>query len=199
MNRWLSRLVELEGAPSSGPEHRAPLVQIVQNVQASPSAGAFEQIEHIEQPSPSASAAGEARGEPAAQIEDGVRVPWDWAEGYARLRLLPPPRMISLAQWQTLIGAAGRFLNRWGAQAAALGWNAADIFGCHPEAPAVRYDLQGVVWLLGSGDVVAITDAKATVRHHLSGALLTFRRVDPAPGQLVVMAWDLVIGQADAS
>jgi hypothetical protein len=87
---------------------------------------------------------------------------------------------------------AGVFIDRWAVQAASLGWSAADIFGCHPEAPLARHDLQGLVFLIGSGEVVAITAASATIRTK-GGATLTFRRMPPPPGLPASAIWDLCV------
>jgi hypothetical protein len=38
---------------------------------------------------------------------------------------------------------------------AALGWTTGDVFGRHREAPLAQYDLQGVVFVIGSGEVVS--------------------------------------------
>ena len=41
-------------------------------------------------------------------------------------------------RWQQVLDDAGRFLDRWGNQAHELGWNAADLFGVHPQALDAR-------------------------------------------------------------
>jgi hypothetical protein len=76
----------------------------------------------------------------------------------------PRPAAIPPARWRELLDNAGLFIERWAVRAAALGWSAADIFGCHRQAPVARYDLQGLVFLIGSGEVVAITALSATIR-----------------------------------
>jgi hypothetical protein len=37
-----------------------------------------------------------------------------------------------------------------------LGWQAEDVFGLHPLAPAARNDRKGIAWLLDRGHIVAI-------------------------------------------
>jgi len=37
--------------------------------------------------------------------------------------------------WTLFIDASRQFIADWGATAAALGWTAEDLFGCHPTKP----------------------------------------------------------------
>ena len=78
--------------------------------------------------------------ERAALIEYGAGVPREWAEGFARLDLASPPAGFDAKRWRTLIDDGGKFLDRWGGEAARLGWSALDLLGAHPVAPAFRYD-----------------------------------------------------------
>lgn len=125
--------------------------------------------------------------ERAALIQYGAGVPSEWAEGYARLLTLPRPNSYSDAAWQTLIDDGGRFLDAWARQAAALGWDAADLFGVHPKAPAARPDCMGLVPLIGGGAVVAITEATARIRFP-TGSEQTYYRRPPAAG---IPVWTL--------
>jgi hypothetical protein len=76
-----------------------------------------------------------------------------------------------------------RFLAKWGAQAEALGWTSADLFGLHtpPERPhpsysrLSRYDATGLCWLLQGRPVVALTEATAAIQGP-TGAITTYRR-----------------------
>ena len=114
--------------------------------------------------------------ERAAVVEFDAGVPREWAEGFAKLCTMARPPAVHPTRWNELVDNAGHFLDRWGSQAAALGWAAVDVFGCHPQAPFARYDVQGLIFVIGSGEVVAITETTATVRAR-GGAALTFRRV----------------------
>jgi hypothetical protein len=61
---------------------------------------------------------------------------------------------------------------KWGKQAEALGWTARDLFGLHqpPAKPhpsysrLSRYDETGLVWLLKGREVVALTEAMASIK-----------------------------------
>ena len=142
--------------------------------------------------SPSREYEGDTFEERAAIVEFDAGVPQEWAEGFARLCQMPRPAAILPARWRELVDNAGVFIDRWAVQAASLGWNAADIFGCHREAPLARYDLQGLVFVIGSGEVVAITALSATIRTG-GGATQTFRRTPPTPGEHVAAIWELCI------
>jgi hypothetical protein len=190
MSRWLARLDELRGSSEIPSVPVAPGVQNVQNVQNPPALGTFEHIERIERAQ--ASAEQSAFEERAAIVEFEAGVPREWAEGFARLCQMSRPLAIPPARWSELVDNAGVFIDRWAVQAASLGWNAADIFGCHRQAPLARYDLQGLVFLIGSGEVVAITALSATIRTR-GGATLIFRRTPPTAGEHVAAIWELCI------
>jgi hypothetical protein len=126
--------------------------------------------------------------ERAALVENGAGVPREWAEGFARLCLHPPAPGFSPRRWQQLIEDGGRFLDRWGSEAAGLGWTALDVFGVHARAPAVRYDAAGLVPLISGGEIVAIMADRATIRGW-GGGLLTYLR---RPRSGAVALWELV-------
>jgi hypothetical protein len=75
---------------------------------------------------------GDTFAERAAVIEEGAKVPRDWAEAFARLQAMPAPAGVDAADWTAALNGAGRFLDRWGAQAAALGWTAEEVFRFDP-------------------------------------------------------------------
>ena len=137
------------------------------------------------------SAAGPEAGEfeeRAALIEDGAGVPREWAEGYAALDLSAPPEGFAPPTWRQLVDDGGRFLDRWGCEAAELGWSVLDVFGVHPLAPAPRYDCMGLVPLIRGGEVIAISSDRATIQTG-TGALLTYLR-RPRPGAVAV--WEVL-------
>ena len=75
-------------------------------------------------------------GERAAIAEFESGIPRAWAEGFARLQTMACPAGMRPDRWQEMVDDAGRFLARWGAQAAALGWSTLDVFGAHPTHPS---------------------------------------------------------------
>ena len=125
--------------------------------------------------------------ERAALIEDGASVPRAWAEGLASLDLAAPPAGFTPALWQQVVEDGARFLDRWGSEAAELGWSALDVFGVHPVVPTSRFDAMGLVPLIRGGEVVAIAAERATICTPHGGQLTYLRR--PRPG--AVAFWDL--------
>ena len=81
------------------------------------------------------------------------------------------PYLVPVDRWQLALDDAHVFLARWGKQAEALGWTVKDLFGLHtpPEKPHPsysrfsRYDETGLIWLLQSREVVALTEATAAI------------------------------------
>lgn len=90
-------------------------------------------------------------------------VPREWAEGFATLCTMPCPPTMPPQRWQQIVDDGGRFLDRWGRQAAVLGWRAVEVFGVHPAAPLRRYDGMGLVPLLQGHEVVALTASMARI------------------------------------
>jgi hypothetical protein len=123
--------------------------------------------------------------ERGAIIAEGARVPHDWAEGFARLLAAPIPPTVAPATWRAMLDAAGRFLDAWGAKAAALGWSAGELFGLDPLAPLGRRDRRGAAFFLAGAEVVAITADAITVR--IGGAIQNIRRRDG----FTVPAWEV--------
>lgn len=126
--------------------------------------------------------------ERAAIIEHDGGIPREWAEGFARLDAMKPLAGFHQDRWRQLIDDAGRFIDRWAATAAAMGWSAVDVFGLHPRAPAARYDGMGLVPLISGGEVVAIEVGHATIRTPGGSCLTYYLRRQTSTG---VPVWEL--------
>ena len=167
-----------EGAPSK-------LSQSVDSVAAAPepsasSAAAEDRVAAIWD---------EAEAEPAAVVEHDGNIQREWAEGFARLDPERPPGDVPPRRWQRFVDDAGAFLDRWAAQACALGWSTHDLFGCDRDRPFARIDRAGLLWLLNGDRLVALSDNTATIET-CTGSRHTWRRKSPEPSQ--VLAWELV-------
>lgn len=80
-----------------------------------------------------------------------------WHEGVARLSPGQPPCPgLSLTDWSRTYSSALAFLDTFGAQAEALGWQTSELWGVHPERGTIRVDHCGAL-LLTAGHVRAIT------------------------------------------
>jgi hypothetical protein len=108
---------------------------------------------------------------------------------------LRPPALVPIDRWRQCIEDGRRFLATWERQAGAFGWDSADLFGLAPvpEQPhpsyrrLSRYDQSGLIWLLEGRDVIALTEATATIRSPARGSLTTYRRFNkPALGRWAI-------------
>jgi hypothetical protein len=103
------------------------------------------------------------------------------------------PDHVPPMRWALAVEDGRRLLAAWGSQAEALGWTSANLFGLHtpPDKPhpsysrLSRYDCTGLCWLLQGKEVIALTEATATIRNPHTGAITTYRRFNkPALGPL---------------
>ncbi len=112
-----------------------------------------------------------------------------WVESAAALFTMPRPTAFTSERWQQIVDDGGRFLDRWGRQAAALGWKATDVFGVCPEsdAPECRYNGRGLVPSLTGRMVCDISKDVARIDCG-SGVTHTFPRQTMAADTVAVWA-----------
>jgi hypothetical protein len=143
-----------DGLRHENPQHPAPVTSLSQMSQLSqgspPEAAVLDPA--------GANKWGEAEEERAAIVDFGAGEPREWAEGFARLDSGRPPVNVPLRRWRAVIDAMGTFLDRWAAEAAALGWQAADIFGADAARPEVTWLNAGPLW---SGDGARVVEVHA--------------------------------------
>jgi hypothetical protein len=106
-------------------------------------------------------------------------VPDEWAQGLADVIGTERLQGFTSRQWADLIEDGRRFLERWGADAARLGWTAVDLFGVHPVQPWARYDCMGLVPLIWAGEVVALDATRATIQMVTGGPITYLRKARP--------------------
>jgi hypothetical protein len=97
-------------------------------------------------------------------------VPAVYASAFARLQAQPPAE-VPRDRWHQFINDAGLFLDYWGRQAEALGWQSEELFGLDSDAPMIRYDRMGLIWMLKGESVIAFTTTTA----RLSSGLTFYR------------------------
>jgi hypothetical protein len=126
----------------------------------------------------------------AAALSNGTIAAW--TDGVARLRAIARPRTYPEHAWQQLIVDAERFIDGWAAQAAALGWQDWEIFGCHGWAPWGRVQGMGLVLLLHGRSLAALTATEAVIRSR-TGARQTYRRKprDPLHPAERCLVWEV--------
>jgi hypothetical protein len=129
-----------------------------------------------------------------AHIHGGGHIPLLWAEGYARLDMMPTPAAYKHRAhlWALLKDNVGHFLDQWGKEAAAAGWTVHDLFAVHRVAPMARYDQMGLLPLLETRTVTAVDEKGATLLSSDSrgGARQRWNR-RPYDQQRACMVWEL--------
>jgi hypothetical protein len=195
MNRWRTRLAELQSGARASPAH----VQNVQIVRKSQSVPPFEHFEQFEQPAegtPAPTGAWtDAQEERAAIVEYDGGAPRAWAEALARLDPNSPPGDVPPQRWLRFIDDCGRFLDGgWADKAAASGWGPLDLFGCDRERPFARIDHMGLLWLLKGGSIVELHRDRALIETE-RGARQTYRRRPVEVGR-VMLGWELSMVEA---
>ena len=101
------------------------------------------------------------------------------------------PDFVETGRWRQAVADGRQFLAAWSEQADAFGWSARELFGLHtlPQGAAAnyhrlsRYDETGLIWLLRSRPVVALTATTAAIQ--AATGILTYRKLNkPALGPL---------------
>ena len=147
MSRWLSQaLAEIARpgppAPENAHDPRVPLVPLVPLGRPAGAIGTIGTIGTVPQAD---------IDERVAVVEIDGGMPAVFSEGFARLQLSPRVGL-SVLRWLQVVDDAGRFLDAFGAQAAAFGWVADDLFGRH-----------GLVLALNGAVVLTLTASTATL------------------------------------
>jgi hypothetical protein len=102
--------------------------------------------------------------ERATIIEYDAGIPRAWAEGFAMLNLTRVPSDFSQKEWERVLDDGGRFLDEWADKASELGWTVDEVFGVTPYDSPGRRHRQGLVFLIAGGEVVDMSDRRATIR-----------------------------------
>ncbi len=122
--------------------------------------------------------------ERAAIIEEGAKVPREWADGFARLLSTPAPSGVLPRDWMATLDAAGNFIDQWAEKAQRLGWTVTELFGVDPKAPLARLDRRGVAFALAGHQVRAITENEVVTERD-GQRMRLFRPSNPGP-----LAWE---------
>jgi len=122
-------------------------------------------------------------------VQPRTTAPQSWIDGIAQLDPERVPGDVPPRRWRQFIYDAARFLdNGFAAQAAALNWDALDLFGCDQKRPYARIDNAGLIWLVDGNRLVALTELSARIETR-SGATLTYYRKPGERGR--ALAWEL--------
>jgi hypothetical protein len=117
-------------------------------------------------------------------------VPPMWGDALTRMDGGVPPRDVPPQRWSRFLDDWAQFLaGTWATKAAALGWQAHDLFGCDLHHPYARVDRLGLLWLINGGALLVMNAESATFKTFKTGSRLTYRRSLPNPTTINV--WDL--------
>jgi hypothetical protein len=140
-------------------------------------------------------AAAEPANDPAPETPASRSVagpPREIADGVRAILTANGARGISPQRWPRVQRDAARMIEGgWLERALALGWTAADLFGCDRRAPWHRLDRAGLVLLTGGHEIVDLTAEVAALRTS-TGSVLRYRRKPPATPP-VALLWELLI------
>ena len=78
-----------------------------------------------------------------------------WLEGVQRLDYVRSPPAVPPIRWQLFLGDCHSFLSsseKWAERAAALGWSALALFGCHRTRPLEHLGSAGLLWAVNKLD-----------------------------------------------
>jgi hypothetical protein len=118
--------------------------------------------------------------------------PREIAEGVNAILTADGARGIPPQRWPRVQRDAARLVEGgWLERALALGWTAADLFGCDRRAPWHRLDRAGLVLLTGGHEILELTADLAALKTS-TGSVLRFRRRPPARPP-VALLWELLI------
>lgn len=101
-------------------------------------------------------------------VEEGD-VPTAYAEAFADMMAHRPPDMTDV-RWFRALDDAGRFLDRWGTTAVALGWTPSDLF------ERTKRGAHGLAWELDGSAVVALGSDVAVIGEGATTARAWFAR-----------------------
>jgi hypothetical protein len=82
-----------------------------------------------------------------------------WLEGVQRLDYVRSPPAVPPIRWQLFLGDCHSFLSsseKWAERAAALGWNALALFGCHRTRPLEHLGTAGLLWAINGGKLAEL-------------------------------------------
>jgi len=82
-----------------------------------------------------------------------------WIEGVQRLDYVRCPIAVPLIRWHLFLGDCHSFLSsseNWAERAAALGWNALALFGCHRTRPVEHLGSAGLLWVINGGNLLEL-------------------------------------------
>jgi hypothetical protein len=116
-----------------------------------------------------------------------------WLGGVQRLDYVRSPPAVPPIRWQLFLGDCHSFLSsseKWAERAAALGWNALALFGCHRTRPLEYLGSAGLLWAINGGKLAQLHREWAVIerRNDKSRQIFHRRRQDEV---MITFPWAL--------
>jgi hypothetical protein len=115
-------------------------------------------------------------------------VPADWQDQVLSLPDDGSGRAFSFNRLQAIVADGALFLELWEREAKRLNWSSLNLFGVHPMAPAIRFDVVGLVPILNGATVRLLTPGSAIIAAP-TGSALTYTK---GPQGGAVPLWELL-------
>ena len=124
---------------------------------------------------------------------ESLSVVQQWLEGVQRLDYVRSPPAVPPIRWQLFLGDCHSFLSsseKWAERAAALGWNALALFGCHRTRPLEYLGSAGLLWTINGGKLAELHREWAVIErgNDKSRQIFHRRRQDEA---MITFPWAL--------
>jgi hypothetical protein len=113
-----------------------------------------------------------------------------WIEGVLRLDYVRCPAVIPLIRWHLFLGDCHSFLSsseHWAERAAAVGWNALVLFGCHRTRPLEHLGSAGLLWATNGGNLLELYRDWAVIEREGGSRHIYHRRPLDTPN--VTLPW----------
>jgi hypothetical protein len=113
-----------------------------------------------------------------------------WADAITtRLALDRPPADVSPSRWDQFVADCYAFVEReWAEKAAALKWDARQLFGAHRGRPNIC-NWWGAVWFISGGEILAMSETTMKLRT-VGGLSQSISKMNH-PYDFIVPAWEL--------
>jgi hypothetical protein len=113
-------------------------------------------------------------------------LPDEWKDGMRRFAEMPTLPGFSRTVWRQAVIDGHQFLHENGTAAFVMGWSLEDLFGLHPECPAVRTDAMGLAFLMRGRRILRLGEFAATIELPRGGETV-YRR--GSTGAVVAWSW----------
>jgi hypothetical protein len=113
-----------------------------------------------------------------------------WIDGIHRLDHVRCPTAVPLIRWHLFLGDCHSFLSsseNWAERAAALGWSALALFGCHRTRPLEHLGSAGLLWVINGGNLVELRRDWAVIEREGGSRHIYHRRPLDTPN--VTLPW----------